>query len=247
MTRILLIGARVSSMLVFAPVFGGHAVPARIKAGLTFVLSAFLYPVYAPKAVDITGVAWVSVLFSEMAVGLLIGLTMQFVFEGVQLGAQLMGFQIGFSLVNVIDPQTQVDTPVLAVFQQSIAILIFLQLNVHHWILRGLAKSFEYLPPATFSVSTMAAQGFLKTAGGMLLIGIQLAAPILMATMLTDVALGFIGRAAPQIPVLFMGISLKNLLGMALLLGTMTFWPNLLERHFVNALSVTEQLLHLSH
>ena len=63
------------------------------------------------------------------------------------MAGQILGFQLGYSLVNVIDPQTQVDTPVLSVFHQAVVLLLFLQLGVHRWLLRGLAKSFEYLPP----------------------------------------------------------------------------------------------------
>ena len=67
------------------------------------------------------------------------GLAVQFVFEAAQFAGQVMGMQVGFGLVNILDPNTQVDTPVLAVFSQTIAMLIFLQLGVHRWLMRALA------------------------------------------------------------------------------------------------------------
>ena len=92
---------------------------------------------------------WVEVVSAEVVTGLLLGLAVQFVMEGAQMAGHIMGVQAGYSLVTLLDPQTQADTPVLATFQQLLAVLIFLQLNVHHWLLRGLAASFAYLPPGT--------------------------------------------------------------------------------------------------
>ena len=90
--------------------------------------------------------ACLRVMLSEALIGMLIGLAIQFVFEAAQFAGQVMGMQVGFGLVNILDPITQVDTPVLAVFSQTIVMLIFLQMDVHHWLLRGLASSFGYLP-----------------------------------------------------------------------------------------------------
>ena len=66
---------------------------------------------------------------------------------------QILGVQMGYSLINILDPQTQVDTTVVAVFHQMVAFLLFLQLNVHHWILRGIASSFEYLSPGAVNLN----------------------------------------------------------------------------------------------
>ena len=61
--------------------------------------------------------------------------------------------QMGYSLVNILDPMTQVDTTVLSVFSQTMALLIFLSLDVHHWIIRAVAHSFDYLPPGSASIN----------------------------------------------------------------------------------------------
>jgi flagellar biosynthetic protein FliR len=234
-------------LMVFAPFLGSRAIPARIKLGLTIALTAALVPVAPPHAIDPSIVNWVQTLLGEAATGLLIGLTIQFVLEGVQLAGQLLGFQLGYSLENVIDPQTQVDTPVLSIFQQSIAIFIFLQVGVHRWLLRALAHSFEYLPIGTAGVTVAATKGLIHSAGWMMVIGAQIAAPVLVATMLCDVALGFIGRAAPQLPVLLVGISIKDVLGMVILAVAMVRWPNQLEGYFTRAFQLMDQLLHVAH
>ena len=82
--------------------------------------------------------------------------------------------------------------------------------------MRGLARSFDYLPPGHFSLTWPAIHTLFEFAAGMWVAGLQIAAPVLVASLFADVALGFIGKASPQLPVLFVGISIKNLLGLAL-------------------------------
>ena len=116
-----------------------------------------------------------------------------------------MGMQVGFGLVNILDPSTQVDTPVLAVFSQTVAMLIFLQLGVHRWLIAGtgqqlrLSSGREAWPPAAVTAA------LLHAAGGIWLAGVQIAAPALVATLVTDMVLGFLGKASPQLPVMFLG------------------------------------------
>jgi len=239
------VGVRIGMLMVFAPFFASLAIPARVKAGLTVALTALLYPVYAPRILDLNGLNWCRVVAGEVIVGLILGLTLNFVFEGAELAGQILGFQLGYSLVNVIDPQTQVDTPVLSTFHQLVVLLLFLQLGVHHWLLRGLAKSFEYLPPGVASATPAAADQLLRAAGVMLVVAVQIAAPALVATLLADIALGLIGKASPQLPVLFMGLSVKALVGFLVLAGALRYWPGLMERYFLRALQTMEHLLHL--
>ena len=247
LARASLVGARVSAVMIFAPFLGSWAIPARIKAGFTVVLTALLYPVVGISSLSVEHLQWLRVIGGELLVGLMIGLTLQFVFDGVQLAGQILGFQLGYSLVNLIDPTTEVDTPVLSVFHQAVALLIFLQLDIHHWILRGLAKSFTYCPPGTITVTPVAGEELWRVAGGMLVVAVQIAAPALLATLLIDLTLGMLGRASPQLPVLFVGLSVKSVAAFAILVGSLRFWPSVLEKYFMGALATSERLMHLVH
>ena len=84
-------------------------------------------------------------------------------------------------------------------------------------------------------------------AAGMFVAGVQIAAPVVVASLFADVALGFIGKASPQLPVLFVGISIKNLLGLALLCGAIAFWPRFFDARFGRALEASERILKLAH
>jgi len=241
------VATRVAGLLVFTPFLGSNAIAPRIKAGLVVLLTALLYPVCGPRQIELTLGGVLRVMLSEALVGILIGLAVQFVFEAAEFAGQFMGLQVGFGLVNIIDPTTQVDTPVLAVFSQTIAMLIFLQLGVHRWLVRALARSFAYLPVGAASATGEMSRQLLHAAGGIWLAGVQIAAPALLATLIVDFALGFLGKASPQLPVLFLGLSVKSMVGMLVLGLSLRYWPVIFERYFNSAVEVSERLLELAH
>jgi flagellar biosynthetic protein FliR len=246
LARVLVVAARVSALMVFVPFFSSATISPRIKAGITVFLTALLYPAVS-AFLPLAGPRVWQVVGGEFVVGLALGMMLQFVFEGVELAGQVVGFQVGHSLANLINPLSEADTPLLANFYQAVAVLILLQLDVHHWLLRGLAKSFQYCPPGTVVASPLLAEQVWRAAGGMLVIAVQVAIPTLLATLLIDVALGFLGRASPQLPVLFVGISVKTVVAFLVLVGTLRFWPGMLERYFGEALAMSERLMHLAH
>jgi len=186
-------------------------------------------------------------VMSESMLGIAIGLTTNAVFEGAQIAGQMLSVQMGYSLVNILDPNTQVESTVVALFHQSIAMFIFLGLDVHHWILRAIAHSFEYLPAGTATMNPMFTKMLLQEGVIVLVLGIQLAAPVLCATLLMDVVLGLLGKASPQMPLMLLGPAVKSMMGVTLLGATVGFWPRLFERYFTQSMVYTEQLLRLAH
>lgn len=245
--RILPVGLRVGGLMSFAPFLGSSSVPAQVKAALTVLVTLLLYPLCPVPAISSTLSGWTQLALGEVILGLTIGLCLQFVLEGAQLAGQIAGFQFSFSLVNVIDPQTSVETPVLSNFYQLIALFLFLQLNIHHWLLRGVAKSFVYAPVGSIVLGPHVLQGLFRAAGAMWLVGVQLATPILLATMLLDITVGFLSKASPQMPAIYFSIPIKSLVGYAVLAISIGLWPGIFEKQFALALGWTERLFHLAH
>jgi flagellar biosynthetic protein FliR len=232
--------------MVFAPFFASATIAPRIKAGFTLALTLLLCPVVTLNSTPLSGPRAWQVVAGEFVIGLIMGLTLQFVFEGVQLAGQIVGFQVGHSLANLINPQSDVETTILSNLYQTVAVLIFLALNVHDWILRGLAKSFTYCPPGTCVLTPAAVEDLWRAAGGMLVVAIQIAMPAILATIVIDVTLGFLGKASPHLPVMFVGMSIKSVAAFLVIVGALRFWPGLLERYFGAALVTSERLLHLT-
>lgn len=242
----LTIGFRITGMTLFAPFLGSTAIPFRIKAVLVPALTFLLYPMASTSMPQIAISHWPFIAFSELVIGIAIGITTNIVFDGVQMAGQVLSVQMGYSLVNILDPQTQVESTIVATFHQMITLLIFLRLNVHIWILSALAKSFLYLPPGAGNFRGAFVSEALHAVAGVFVIGIQVAAPVLSATLLADIALGILGKASPQLPLMLLGPALKSVLGLLILISALKYWPGIYEKMLVNSLGQTEHLLHLA-
>jgi len=241
-------GSRVTGLLVVAPFLGSAAIPPRVKIGLAFLLTLFLVPLVPAVPAALSAHALIVLLLGEFTIGFLLGLTLQLIFEAGQIAGQVCGVQMGYSLASIVNPDnSQADSAVLSTFYELVVLLLFIQLGVPCWLLRGLARSFDYLPPGHFSLTWPAVHALFEFAVTMFVAGLQIAAPVLVASLFADVALGFIGKASPQLPVLFVGISLKNLLGLTLLCGAVVFWPRFFDARFGRALEASKRILQLAH
>lgn len=245
-TGVLTISVRLSGLMLFAPFFGSVGIPVRIKAIFVLALTILLYPAVGSSIGSRALAEWPLLVFTEFLVGAGIGIATNVVFEAVQLSGQVLGIQMGYSLVNILDPQTQVDTPVVSMFYQSIVMLLFLQMDVHFWLLRAIGKSFVYLPPGSAHINSLFTTAILRTVGEVFSLGVQIAAPVLAATLAADIILGLLGKAAPQMPLMLLGPAIKSLLGVGILIATLKYWPDLFHRLFVDAVTNGERIFHLA-
>jgi flagellar biosynthetic protein FliR len=245
-TRMLTIGVRLSGLMLFAPFFGSVVIPARVKAILVLAMTFLLYPTVGHTIDFQLMKEWPLLIVTEFLVGVGMGIATNLVFDAIQLSGQVLGMQMGYSLVNLLDPQTQVNTTVMATFYQSIVMLLFLQMDVHLWLLRAVSNSFRYVPPGTAHLSSLFTMSVLKTAGEVFGLGIQIAAPVLAATLTADVILGLLGKSSPQMPLMLLGPAVKSLLGMTVLIATLKYWPDLFRRLFTDAVANGERIFHLA-
>ncbi len=242
----LAISVRLSGLMLFAPFLGSVVIPARIKAGLVFLLTVLLYPMLSRSLTPLPLGEWPLLVFRELLLGVAFGIATSIVFEAVQMAGQILSIQMGYSLVNILDPTTQVDTTVMAMFHQSLAMLIFLRLDVHLWLLRAIGNSFTYLPPGTAQLTRPFAMSLVGSGASILLVGVQIAAPVLSATLLTDIVLGLLGKSSPQLPLMMLGPAVKSLLGLAILFSSLKYWPDMFRNLFLESMGYADRLLHLA-
>ncbi|HEY0759300.1 MAG TPA: flagellar biosynthetic protein FliR [Acidisarcina sp.] len=245
-TALAFIGVRISGLMLFAPFYGSSAIPVRIKAILVLALTFMLYPLVGPRLPDVPMGQWPLLAASELLIGVAMGVATNLVFDGVQMAGQVLSIQMGYSLVNILDPQTQVDSTVVALFHQTIAMLIFLRLDVHLSLLRAIGGSFSYLPPGPLHLSSAFTLSALNAGASVFEIGVRIAAPVLSATLLADVVLGLLGKASPQLPLMLLGPAIKSILGLLILVAALKYWPDLFERMFLDAMANADRLLHLA-
>ncbi|WP_457571049.1 flagellar biosynthetic protein FliR [Desulfovulcanus sp.] len=202
---------RISLVLFLLPFFGGESLPKPVKAVVCLVLTLGLWPGLSFPADYFPAhpLGIVVMLLGELILGLVLGLFVRFLFAAIQTGGQLIGFQMGFAMINVIDPISGISEAVTAHFLYMTSLLIFLSLNGHLFLLKGLAQSFELVPPGGLLITPQLVNQIFLFSGQIFVLAIKIAAPVMTAIFLVDLALALISRAAPQMNVLFVGFPIK--------------------------------------
>lgn len=207
---------RISVVLFLFPVFGGRTMPNLVKAGLALMISIVLFPVVHPdpRLFPEGLLAAVNLILAELILGLVIGLAVKLFFAAIQLGGQLIGFQMGFAIANVIDPESGAQGSVLSYMGYWIAILIFLLLNGHHILLKSLADSFSIIRVGSLGLSEGLFHKMLELSGDMFAIAVKVGAPAIGALLLTSAAFGIIAKVVPQMNILIVAFPLKIVVGL---------------------------------
>lgn len=210
---------RISIILFMLPFFGGNSIPRTVKASLVLILSAALWPqlsfpgeLFPSHPINI----FIMVL-GEVITGLILGMMVHFLFGAVQFGGQIIGFQMGFAMVNVMDPVTGVSTAVTGHFLYMCTMLTFLVLNGHLQLLSALGMTFEYIPPGGLLITPELADHFFNFSNIIFILAIKIAAPVMASLFLVDLSLALITRAAPQMHVMMLGFPIKISVGFFIL------------------------------
>lgn len=205
---------RVGALLVAMPLFGGPGVPQHVKIGLGVLIAALLYPVIDAVVPPSHLLGLLLMVAQEIAIGLGMGFIVSLFFLGLQLAGQLMDVPIGFGMVNVLDPHFGGQIPILGQFQNVLAVLIYFSINGHHAVLRALADSYVHIPIGTAAWNGALAEVIIDAVTSMFLLGVRIGVPVMAAAFLTDVALGIVNRAVPQINVFITGYPIKIAIGL---------------------------------
>ncbi len=206
---------RISAMLMVLPFFSSRNIPVIFKAGLAVSMSVLTLPLLQGLHVNLTEnvLSLVLRLLGEVTIGITIGLSVQMMFSGIQMAGQLVGFQMTFSIANIMDPAGDAQVPLLSQFYHILAMLIFLATNAHHQLLRVLFESFKLIPPLGFHYRQAMVEKIMELAGHMFIIAIQLGAPIIIVLLLTSVAMGIMSRTVPQMHIFIVAMPLKIAVG----------------------------------
>jgi flagellar biosynthetic protein FliR len=229
-----LIFLRVGAIMMTAPLFGSKNIPVLLKAGLLLSISIVLYPIINLDPIPfLTEIMPFGLgVIGEIILGVAIGLSVRLLFAGIQLAGQLAGFQMGLAIVNVMDPQTSAQVPILAQFNNLIAMMVFLAINAHHWFLRSLMESFRLVPPFNFTLNYSLVEHLMMLGGNMFIIALKIGAPIIATMLITSVALGLIARTVPQMHIFIVAMPLKILIGLLMLSLTAPYLSSFLHEMF---------------
>lgn len=242
----ILVLIRISGVMVFVPFFSSAAIPRMVKAVFTVVLAGLLTPIAANHPGTVPALGLISTL-GELSTGMLFGLSLTLLMEMLNFSGQLLGLQFSFSLVNVLDPNSSIETPLLSQLLNVIGLLVLLAAGLDRTLLSALMHTFAVVPVGTAWMATRSSLALVRMTSGVFLAAVQLSAPVMAATMLVDVVVALVGRFSPQLPVLFVGIPLKTLIGYVILIGSLAIWPRFIEARFDGLLNQGMQLVLASH
>jgi flagellar biosynthetic protein FliR len=233
---------RLSGVIVFAPFFSSTALPIRTKAVFAGAVAWLLAPLVAtlPGAQVSLGFA---PLIGELAIGLVYGLTLALLNEMLLFAGQITGMQLSFSLVNLMDPASQIQTPLMGELFQTMGTLIVITAGLDRILLASIVRSFHAVPLGGYSLAATSARALVEAAGGIFLAAVELAAPVLAATMLVEVAVSLLSKLSPQLPVMNFTVPLKTVIGFSVLSGSLALWPRFIEARFASLLDMAERLI----
>ena len=216
--------ARILALLAAAPPFNNAALSVRVRLMLGLAIAIAITPALPPIAPlePASGIGlWI--LAQQLLIGFAMGFSLRLVFSAVDLAGNMIATQMGLGFATFYDPQNTAQTPVVSEFMGLLTLLIFMAINGHLMLIATLTHSFTVIPisataPASGTWLNLANAGVVVFSSGLLL-----ALPILVALLITNVALGVLSRAAPQLNLFAVGFPLTLALGFAMLIISMSY------------------------
>jgi flagellar biosynthesis protein FliR len=214
----ILVLARVSPLFVLAPIFSSRMIPARARAVVAVAISFGLAPLALHgQTLSFDGLNLVGLIGKELLVGLAYAFALAAVFAAISVAGSLLDTAMGFSFGSLVDPITGNQSQIISQLYAMVGVLVFIAIDGDHWMIEGLARSYQLVPLSKFpSVSAIvggADQAFVSIFGS----AVELAAPVLLAVLLTDCAMGLVARVMPQLNVFAVGFPAKIAVGLLIM------------------------------
>ncbi|HBR28973.1 MAG TPA: flagellar type III secretion system protein FliR [Firmicutes bacterium] len=237
-------------LLIGAPLFQSRNLPGMVRVSIALLLSFIFVPLIETRgglSPNLLNNLWLVVfaLLQEFALGILMGYVLYLTFAGLQVAGQLVEVPMGFGMLNVLDPYSGNQMPLIGQLYFIVGLWIFILVKGDHTLLNILAQSYRLLPVGEPIFFTKGLPYIIKAFSGMFLLAVQAALPILGVLFLTDVSLGVLAKLVPQINVFFLGFPLKVSLGLTLLILSLPVFVRWLAGNYSTEGSVWTELLRL--
>lgn len=203
---------RIIGFLIIAPLFSSRNVLSMIKAGLAMLISILVVPTMVDTpflAIDSSLLLFFVYAISEFLIGISIGFVATLFFDAINFAGQLIDMQMGFGIVNVMNPQTGTQMPVMGTFKYFLTMFFYLSINGHILLLNALIQSYQIIPLGNFNVDLNLLNFIIYLTSNLFVIGLKVALPYVGALFATDFILGIIARTVPQMNVFMIGMPLK--------------------------------------
>ncbi|MBO4300306.1 MAG: flagellar biosynthetic protein FliR [Desulfovibrio sp.] len=206
---------RVSIVMFMLPIFSTNNIPVQVKAAAALVISMGVWPYLSLNAAAMpTHPFDVGIMvLGEVVMGLVLGMAVNFLFMGIQSGGELLGYQMGFTMINFADPLSGNRTGGAAFFLWMVSAMVFLSLDGHLYMIKGFSRSFVLIPPGELFLGRLVLNQILYLASQLFVLALQIAAPVMVALFLVEVTLALMARTSPQMHIMDFGFPLKICVG----------------------------------
>lgn len=234
---------RILAWLSADPLLGNRSAPASVRVAFAFLLTVAIAPTLPPPPqVALLSGEGLLILAQQILIGVSIGFVLRLVFAAVEFAGQFMGLQMGLSFATLFDPVNGAQTPVVAQFLVLTSALVLFSFDGHHLVIEALARSFTELPVAAVPLSSYDLAAVVRWGGVIFLAGLQIALPVTAALLSTNLAIGMMSRAAPQLNIFAVGFPLTLGAGFLVLYFSLAFLPQTLERLWLSAIQTVSRL-----
>ena len=222
--RFVLVVTRMLAIVVLSPIFGGEALPRRLRLGLALLLAFALSPPFPSQqtVASAESLPFAVLVAKEGFVGLVFSVFLKLAFEMLAAAGAMIDASRGASMATLLDPSSRQQNSLLATFLHQALLVLFFAVDGHEALLRALDQSLVLVPPEAGLPATLAASAgpsaMLGLCGELFLAALQAAAPAVAVLFLVDLGFALVSRAAPQMQVYFLGLALKATLGLGVLL-----------------------------
>ncbi|MEW6546446.1 MAG: flagellar biosynthetic protein FliR [Bacillota bacterium] len=213
----ILVLMRLTGLFLAAPFWSSRMFPVTVKGSLCLFLALTVLPTVDASRAPVAALPLALAAVRELAWGALAGFTASLCFAAVQLAGYYLDFELGMGIANVVDPTFGAPVPVAGTFLYLLSLVVFLGADGHHLLLSALVRSLQVVPPGTPVLSEAAGEALVAQAGAMFVLGLELAAPLVLPMFLANLALGLVSRTVPQMNVFVVGLPLKTWLGVLFL------------------------------
>ena len=228
---------RILGVIVIAPPFGNNSVPVQVKLILGVMIALIVTPIIPPlKNVDMISLTGIMILTQQFVIGSAMGFMMRVTFAGIEMAGEVIGLTMGLGFATFFNPQTQGRSSAISQFMVLLATLLFLTLNVHLSLIATLVDSFKTIPISTSLTMGFSFQRLALWGAEIFSIGMRLSLPIVAALLITNIALGILTRAAPQLNLFGIGFPITIGVGFLMLSMVLPYWVTPFENSFQKAI-----------
>jgi flagellar biosynthetic protein FliR len=234
--------ARVLALIASAPVLGNPSVSVSLKIGLGILLTILLVPLLpSSPGIDPASATGLLILAQQVLIGLTMGFAMHVVFHAAEMAGEFIGLQMGLGFATLYDASVPGFIPILGQYLGVVVGLVFLAVDGHLLLITALVQSFEVLPFAPLSAPS-GLRAVVEWGGKIFSWSLMLSLPLLAALLITNLALGVLTRAAPQLNIFAIGFPLTILMGILVMVMSMPYFAPVFERQITEGFGAMLQI-----